>query len=170
MQTGAAAAAAAGAASQDHLIGYMPLDRGDKWHIDCHAKTATGYDPAIIRVLDLKPDSSGLEYREMPIAMLESHSVEVMGPMFQSNPHKLKSHCVVRHGIIELKDFPNLMDFLDDSSGLLDLMKRWFSESEIAKYLEGVVLHLENGAMFKIHRHHLDIPWKDALPLEDIKL
>jgi hypothetical protein len=76
----------------------------------------------------------------------------------------------VRHGIIELKDFPNLIDFLDDSSDLLDLIKRWFSETETAKYLEGVVLHLENGAMFKIHRHHLDIPWKDALPLENINL
>jgi hypothetical protein len=42
----------------------------------------------------------------------------------------------------------------------------------LQKYLEGVVLHLENGTMFKIHRHHLDLEWSvDKIPpLDEIVL
>lgn len=171
-----------------HLIGFMPLDKGDKWHLDCHVKTPTGYDMKMINVLDLNDARTGLVYKQVAVESLDSHTIEVMGPKFQSNPHHLKMHCIMRHGLIELSEFPDLGEFLTgegqaDAIGselsdskctgdALSAFKHWFTHSPQGPYLEGVVLHFENGQMFKIHRHHLDLEWSaDAtLPLDQIPL
>lgn len=175
-----------------HLIGFMPLDKGDKWHIDCHAQTSTGYNMQMVNALELNGTNTGLCYKQIPVATLDGHSVEVMGPKFQSNPHHLKMHCVMRHGLIELRDFPDLTVYATtanpaessektdteskescaDVPDALSAIKHWFAHSAQGPYLEGVVLHLENGQMFKIHRHHLDLEWGPdvALPLDQIPL
>lgn len=178
-----------------HLIGFMPLDKGDKWHIDCHVKTATGYCMDMINLLDLNDDKTGLEYKQVPVTSLDNHSVEVMGPKFQTNPHHLSMHCVMRHGLIELRDFPDLTEYANSESEAKNVeedettytgtgtrsgtqpdprsaIKNWFIHSPQGKFLEGVVLHLENGQMFKIHRHHLDLEWTadGTPPLDQIPL
>ena len=160
-----------------HLIGFMPLDKGDKWHIDCHVQTQDGYDMNLVNILDLNDTMTGLCYKQVPIQSLDGHSVEVMGPRFQANPHQLKMHCVIRHGLIELRGFPDLSLFATETDEMkeydtdpLRSIKEWFTHSPQGPYLEGVVLHFENGHMFKIHRHHLDLEWSKALPLEQIRL
>lgn len=171
-----------------HLIGFMPLDKGDKWHLDCHSKHdgkrddkghEGAYDMDTVNALDLNDTKTGLVYKQIPIHDLNGHSVEVMGPKFQSNPHHLKMHCVMRHGLLELSNFPDLSVYASESKeavetkqDALSAIKHWFAHSAQGPYLEGVVLHLENGEMFKIHRHHLDLEWSadTTLPLDQIQL
>ena len=176
-----------GSEKPGHQIGFMPLEPGDTWYLDCHPyimiesevpdkkdpsrirKLQTKkYDMTMIRMLDI--DTSGhLCYIYVPISSLNGHTVEVMGPKFQTNPHKLKEHCAMCHGLIVVKDFPDLST---PRESLLHEIKHWFDTNPQGSYLEGVVVHLENGKMFKLHKHHLDMKWNiDEIPsLEDIPL
>ena len=152
-----------------HLIGIMPLDNGDKWHLDCYVKNPdTTLNMDKINIIDLNEEQNGLIYKEVDTASLNGQSIEIMGPRFQKNPHKLKMHCAMRHGLVQIKDFPNLIDNAD----ILQDIKNWFSTSEHGPFAEGIVLHLDDGSMFKLHRHHLDMKWDvdSILPLDTIKL
>uniref|UniRef100_UPI0035F21D13 RNA ligase1 n=1 Tax=Yasminevirus sp. GU-2018 TaxID=2420051 RepID=UPI0035F21D13 len=164
-----------------HLIGFMDLEKGDKWHYDCHVKdpsSPSGLD--INKVLCITTNKAGdaLVYEEVNIADLNGHTVELMGPKFQSNPHGLKAHCLMRHGTVKLTDFPDLRDYVSvdgaeplKENALADI-RNWFLNSKQGPHLEGVVLHLDNGEMYKLHRHHLDLEWsaKSARPLDQIPL
>lgn len=166
-----------------HLLGFLPTILtcpDDKWFVDCHPKTdGVNYNTSKVMVLVLNSDTrSSLEYKEIDITELEGHTVELMGPKIQKNPHKLKMHCVMKHGLITLKKFPDLKKYLDSSSptgttsSLMEDLKMWFTNDEQGKYFEGVVLHFTNGKMFKLHRNHLDLIWdaNSTLALDQIKL
>ena len=165
-----------------HLVGFMPLESGDRWHIDCHVKnTEKTYHMDKVNLLDLNENKTKLVYVEKKLSDLNGMSVEVMGPKFQGNPHHLKQQCVMRHGILEIKSFPDLARFVDEKTQetspfrpclALEAVKQWFAENEQAAFLEGIVLHFENGVMFKIHRNHLDLKWSvdEIKPLEEFRL
>jgi hypothetical protein len=166
----------------NHLIGFMPLEKGDKWHYDCHVTPdnsdgkgeAQNYDLTRIRVLKLNADKTALEYVVMSIEDLEGKSVEVMGPKFQGNPHGLTKHCIMIHGEVPLDSFPDMSKFVEehDQIDVLGAMKDWFAKDATAQLIEGVVIHFESGELFKVHRHHLDIEWdkSNIASLEDIRL
>lgn len=147
-----------------HLIGIMPLEKGDTWHHDCYVKDSNMNK---IMILDLNETHTGLEYKEVDTASLNGQSIEIMGPKFQKNLHGLKMHCAMRHGLISISDFPDLNEV-----NILQSMKDWFSNSPLGAYSEGVVLHLDDGTLFKLHRHHLDMVWDASKvpPLDQIKL
>lgn len=86
------------------LLGFMPLDKNDKWHLDCHQRSPDKktHDYSSVNVLDTNYEGSGLIYRVVKTDSLNGCSVEVIGPKFQSNPHKVKMHCVIKHGLIEV--------------------------------------------------------------------
>lgn len=167
---------------KDHMIGFLSTVvtcPDDKWFIDCHPKTdGVNRDTSRIMSLCLNTDGSGLEYRNVDISSLNNKTVEVMGPMVQSNKHKLKMHCVMEHGLLTLKNFPDLKRHIDLNSpngtgeNLLTDLKNWFLTNEQGRYFEGIVLHFENGKMFKLHRNHLDLKWdsNSTLALDQIKL
>ena len=151
-----------------HMIGYMPIEKSDKWHYDCFAKNDDGtLDLTRVHILNRKDNH--LIYEVANIRDLEGKSIEVMGPKFQGNPHKLDRHVVMVHGELELKTYPSL-----DSTNLLELSKKWFVEGECGKFLEGVVVHFGNNTnkMFKVHRHHLDMSWNpdETEPLHNIRI
>jgi hypothetical protein len=159
---------------EGHLIGFMPLEKGDKWHYDCHVKIdSKNYDMTKIKVIDINPDGSGLIITNVDIATMEGNSVEVMGPKWLSNPHHLTEQCIMRHGLIVISDFPDLSEYAkDDKLDVLSAIKNWFTTNPKGNYIEGVVIHFENGMMFKIHKHHLDLEWnpEKVLPLMEISL
>ncbi len=83
--------------------------------------------------------------------------------------------------LIVLRSFPDLSQYLEITTeknditlqtkpGLLDAIKKWFAEDPMGQFLEGVVIHIENGHMFKLHRNHLDMPLspKTVRPLDQI--
>lgn len=156
--------------SGGHLIGYMPIDKNDKWHLDCYSKKDGLIDTSKVRCL--KASNNRLEIVEVDTTSLNDRSVEVIGEKFQANPHKIKGHCVVEHGLIELKDFPDVVSYIrTEKSGLFDDIKDWFN-SEQGAFVEGVVLHLDNGSMYKLHLHHLNLTWTPSTvsPLIELKL
>ena len=98
-------------------------------------------------------------------------------------PDKLREffHCVIPHGeiVIPKEQFPDLVSAVTGqttettettetalgTSSILDEIKNWFLTSKIGPFLEGIVIHFENGQMFKLHREHLGLPWT-KLPKE----
>lgn len=160
-----------------HKIGFMPLEKGDKWHLDCHVKLPdNSYDMSKVVMLILNADKTGLEYNDVDIASLEGMTVEVIGPKWQNNIHKVSRHCIISHGLIELKSFPDCRKYANgsDENGqtALQAFRYWFKNDQIAPFIEGVVIHFATGELFKIHRDHLALTWnaKVSLPLEEIKL
>ena len=151
-----------GSNKSDHLIGYMPLEEGDKWFHDCYGTNNN------VKIITLNEEKNGLCYKEVDISTLDGQSVEIIGPKFQNNPHQLKMNCLMPHGLIYLNDFPEIKENQDN----LEIIKEWFRNSSISTYLEGVVLHLENGNMYKLHRHHLNMEWikENIKPIELIQL
>jgi len=132
-----------------HNVGFMPLEKCDIWHIDCFIdKERTN-----INIL-AHGNSNNLVYKTININELNNKTVEIVGPKFNGNPHKLEKHAVVEHGLFEIGSFPKLTD-----TDLYNGIKEWFQTSSIGKLIEGVVIHFESGDMFKLHRHHLRLPW-----------
>lgn len=156
-----------------HLIGAMPLEKGDTWHLDCYAKNPDkSLNMDRMMILDLNDNQDGLVYKEVDTTSLKGQSIEIMGPKWQKNPHGLTIHCAMRHGLIQANGFPNLMKYVNDTSlDLLQDIKNWFNTSDHGSFSEGVVVHLDDGTMFKLHRHHLDMKWDGSkTPLHQIKL
>jgi hypothetical protein len=88
-----------------------------------------------------------------PISLnkLKNQSVELVGPKIQGNPHGLLKHCFIKHGLIGLNNFPKDMEF--------SKVKSLFENDENMAFFEGIVVHFKTGEMFKIHKHHMDLPW-----------
>jgi hypothetical protein len=155
-----------------HLIGFMPLDAGDKWHLECYVKKSDGsINTDRIMTLTSNDDCTGLIYKEIDTSSLNGCSIEVVGPNWNKNPHGIKIHCVMRHGEIILDNFPDLTKYINPnidikmqtdqtvSLNLLQDIKDWFHTNDQGSFLEGVVLHFDNGLMYKLHRHHLSMKW-----------
>lgn len=143
-----------------HLIGFMPLETGDTWHFDCYVKNVDGsINTDRIMMMSLNDSCDGVKYEEIDTNTLNNCSIEVLGPKWNCNPHGLKIHCVMRHGEILLNNFP---DLTKDTTNLLQNIKEWFLTNEQGSFLEGVVLHFDNGSMFKLHRHHLSMKWGNS--------
>lgn len=172
----------------DHNIGFMPLEeknKDDQWFFEAYPLDTDGKHimtkiTALVPVLEKQTDGlyiTHMEYKDIDINTLENQSVEFMGPKINGNPHKLQKHCIVPHGCIELKSFPDLTQFIDEETlqtkpGALDAIKKWFNDDPLAPFAEGVVIHLpESGRLYKLHRHHLDMPWdhESTIPLDQIR-
>lgn len=129
-----------------HRIGFMEADHEceDKWHLD-----TMNEDKTEIRVMAFNDGKVSIETR--PIEELNGMTVELVGPKVQGNPHKLKEHCVIPHGLFSLTGYPEDFD--------LSRFREWFRYDPVTKYFEGIVIHFDNGSSFKIHRHHLNMKW-----------
>ena len=132
-----------------HLIGFMPLEKGDKWHLDTLSP-----DKKSIRTLIYNGYETEIE--EVPLKKLEGLSVEVMGPKWQKNPHKLDEHLIIVHGTFHLKSYPKDFNF--------EKLKEWFLNDKQCEFFEGIVVHFSKGNIYKLHRHHLDIPVNGGYP------
>ncbi|KAJ8299421.1 hypothetical protein KUTeg_023481 [Tegillarca granosa] len=63
-------------------------------------------------------------------------------------------HFLVVHGSIPV-DKPPLLQ--------IDAMKEWFQLTQCGK-VEGIVWHCQTGALYKLHRHHIKLPWPITEP------
>lgn len=132
-----------------HRIGFMPVNltnKEDKWFKEALVITDK---TVMIKVLIIENGVTII--KNIPLENLEGQTVEFVGPKIQGDPHKIGVHCVIPHGIFELDGFPQDFNF--------DEFVTWFKTNKKTKFFEGVVIHFEDGQLFKIHRHHLDIPW-----------
>lgn len=76
----------------------------------------------------------------------ENGTYELVGPHFASNPYKLESDALWKHGSTIIKDAPRTY------AGLKEYLK--------IHYIEGIVFYRGNGEMCKIKRSDFGFPWK----------
>lgn len=155
-----------------HEIGFMDLEKGDKWFFDVFESDGTGTDkighPLLAgtpstKVRCIEMESGKLRYVYRELSDLNEKTFELVGPKLQNNPHRFDKHCLIEHGLLRLSSFPRI------ESGCLENIKNWMQDDQIGKSIEGVVLHLSNGQLYKIHRHHLDMEWKAESGLMELQ-
>lgn len=172
-----------GVQTETHGVGYMPLESGDTWFFDVFERDSETPDavdeigfPLVngerstrVRVLEVK--DSKLQYRFADLSELSGKSFELLGPKIQCNSHGLEYHALMEHGEIICKTYPDISSNTGES--LLEEIREWHRMDPLGQAIEGVVLHFENGKMFKLHRHHLDMPWghqsvEDVTPITNL--
>ena len=168
--------AASGASREDatpddigHIVGWVPVDpslRQHLWHLSAvNLNDGTGlflYDGCRKQ----EGNSTGASM-ELQVDDLQKHcgkTFELIGTHVNANPYKLgckKSpiHMLVQHGEFKMA-FPMTSEKWSHES-----LKAWF-DGEVDGMVEGVVWHAQDGKMFKLHRHHLDLKW----PLNDLRM
>ena len=147
-----------------HIVGWVPVDpslRQHLWHL-----SAVNLNEGI--GLFLYDQDGSQEPIRMKVDRLENHSgktFELIGTHVNGNPYKLgckKSpiHVLVQHGEFTIDSFPGIENGFSHSK-----LETWFNE-ERDGHLEGVVWHADDGRMFKLHRHHLNLKW----PVDDLRM
>jgi hypothetical protein len=132
-----------------HIIGFRPLDRGDKWHFK-------PIDGPNCRFLEYDAVRKEFFYVMRPIADFNGYTAELVGPSVNGNKHKLTENAYIIHGSVVV-DAP------------------WHCRAELQAWLagegkiyEGIVIHdVGNNTLAKCHRGHLggSNTWKAAVPL-----
>ncbi|XP_075994466.1 RNA ligase 1 [Genypterus blacodes] len=139
-----------------HIPGWVPVEKDNRqycWH-------ASVVDQDLGLALVLRPcadDGDTLEIVAVPLAELVEQTLELIGTNINGNPYGLGSkkepvHCLVSHGVIRIRN-PPPVDFQQ--------LCAWLQESPEGR-VEGVVWHCSDGALFKIHRHHLELRWPEG--------
>ncbi|KAI5105533.1 hypothetical protein C0J45_5205 [Silurus meridionalis] len=149
-----------------HIPGWVPVEDFNKqycWHasvVDYRARAA----------LVLRPNSEDedlLEIACVPLTELMEQTLELIGTNVNGNPYGLGSkknplHLLVPHGILRVRNAP-VVEY--------NQLRSWFRESAEGR-VEGIVWHCNDGALVKVHRHHLGLKWPDgdtflnSLPVE----
>ena len=132
-----------------HIIGFRPLDRGDKWHFK-------PIDGPNCRFLEYDAEAKQFFYKVRPIADFDGHTAELVGPSVNGNKHKLMENAYVIHGSV----------VVDAPWQCRDGLAAWLAGE--GRIYEGVVVHdVEGGTLAKCHRGHLGgaQSWKGAVPL-----
>lgn len=163
-----------GVQTDSHGVGYMPLEKGDTWFFDVFERDVNpdevdaighplinGKKSTRVRVVKFK--DSKLVYEYVDLSDLNGKSFELLGPKIQSNPHGLKFHALMEHGLIECKTYPLISTNVVDFADLLQQIKEFHNTDPLGIVIEGTVLHFKNGKMFKLHRHHLDLEWSSNI-------
>ncbi|XP_002130306.2 RNA ligase 1-like [Ciona intestinalis] len=129
-----------------HVPGWVPISSDARQY--CWHHNVIMDDRALV----LLRNTDGLVVTTLPLSRLAGKTFELIGTNINGNPYGLGSktspfHILVQHGSLQITNPPRL-DY--------DVIKDWFSTSGT---IEGIVWHCDDGRMFKIHRHHLNLPW-----------
>ena len=139
-----------------HIFGWVPVDPKSRTHV-WHASTV---DLEVGLALVIRPiegkhvEEHCLEITIVPLKDLQGSTLELIGTNVNANPYKLGSkehpvHFLVQHGSIPLDP----TQVIPDKKALLE----WFAKPE--GQVEGIVWQCKNGQLFKVHRHHVNLPW-----------
>ncbi|ELT87748.1 hypothetical protein CAPTEDRAFT_162470 [Capitella teleta] len=137
-----------------HMPGWLPLAATARqycWHLD-----TVQLDAGLCLLLEQKEDQL-LEVRVERLDSLKDCTLELIGTNVNGNPYLIGSkaaplHILVQHGSIAVSRAP---------SPEYDALVKWFNEDSDSA-VEGLVWRCANGMLYKVHRHHLQLPW----PLE----
>lgn len=124
-----------------HLIGFRPLNTGDKWHRD--ALKDNGTSGLFIQ----RGEDGNFIYATHPLSDFENVTVELVGPKLNGNKHGLEKHALIVHGSIDVTES------IGDRWKTHETMTEWLT-TDGAKY-EGVVIHMSDGSCYKTHRGHV---------------
>lgn len=142
-----------------HTPGWLPVDKQSRqycWHLQ-----GVDLDSGKILVLrNSRSEDPHLEIAMVSISDYDGCTMELIGTNINGNPYKLGSkdkpiHLFVPHGEIGFQFKPPIS---------MTELGEWFETAE--GQVEGIVWQMDNGEMFKCHRHHLGLKW----PVENLKL
>ncbi|XP_025087598.1 uncharacterized protein C12orf29 homolog isoform X3 [Pomacea canaliculata] len=147
--------------SLGHTPGWVPVERKSRqycWHL-----SAVDLDLGLGMVLCMKENNDKeLVIRCVPLSQLCGKTCELIGTNVNGNPYGLGTkqnplHVLVVHGSIPLSC---------PSPLVARELHQWFEseDPESGNRVEGVVWHCPSGSLFKLHRHHLNLPWPVDLP------
>ncbi|XP_002156396.2 RNA ligase 1 isoform X1 [Hydra vulgaris] len=139
-------------AENGHLVGWVPVDpsvRTHLWHL-----SAVDLIGGFFLCLNENAEDESLIAR---IALLDDYlgaTFELIGTKVNGNPYDIGTsnfpvHFYVQHGELSLKNPPEISK---------KELSNWFVQQKDG-LVEGIVWHGPDGNMFKIHRHHLGLPW-----------
>ncbi|KAH9500561.1 hypothetical protein Btru_072281 [Bulinus truncatus] len=137
-----------------HTPGWIPVQincRQQCWHL-----SAVDLELGLALVLSQRPgDPSCLLLEFHSLSSLCGQTFELIGTNINGNPYNLGTkrcpvHILVPHGNITV-ECPTPSDF--------DCLFQWFESGSLESLIEGIVWHCDNGALYKLHRHHLNMKW-----------
>ncbi|KAK3103859.1 hypothetical protein FSP39_022479 [Pinctada imbricata] len=143
--------------SNGHIPGWVPVDpksRQHLWHL-----SAVDLTSGLALILREESEAeSNLLIELVPLSQLVGCTLELIGTNVNANPYGLGNkksplHVLVVHGCISLKEPPPQE---------LEAIREWFQTNQNG-CVEGIVWHCNNRSLYKLHRHHLNLPW----PLKD---
>lgn len=136
-----------------HIPGWVPVDPNSRQH--CWHLTAVDLTYSIGLVLREKTDEGReLQVDLVNLSELLGTTAELIGTHINANPYGIGNkatpiHLLVVHGSIKA----NLPSELH-----LDEVRTWFEGTDGGR-MEGVVWHCSSGSLYKLHRHHVNLPW-----------
>ncbi|XP_061171835.1 RNA ligase 1-like [Saccostrea echinata] len=144
-----------------HIPGWVPLEKKSRQY--CWHESAVDLDRGLgLFLMQKEGCPQCLQIQALPLRSALGHTAELIGTHINGNAYSIGSkrnplHFLVIHGSIPLSDPPEIS---------LTEIQNWFSSTQEG-LVEGVVWHCQNGKLFKIHRHHLNLPWplKDTTPI-----
>ncbi|XP_033752428.1 uncharacterized protein C12orf29 homolog [Pecten maximus] len=141
-----------------HIPGWVPVDLSSRQH--CWHLTAVDLTHSIGLVLREKTDEGReLQVELVNLSELIGTTAELIGTHINANPYGIGNkatplHLMVLHGSIRAKVPAGLH---------LDEVRSWFEGTDSGR-MEGVVWHCESGSLYKLHRHHINLPWPVSDP------
>ncbi|XP_060068287.1 RNA ligase 1-like [Ylistrum balloti] len=140
-----------------HIPGWVPVDPKSRQH--CWHLTAVDLTHSIGLVLREKTDEGRkLQVDLVNLSELLGKTAELIGTHVNGNPYGIGNkatplHLMVLHGSIKATVPCGLH---------LEEVRAWLEGNNSGR-MEGVVWHCESGSLYKLHRHHVNLPW----PMKD---
>ncbi|KAL8624762.1 hypothetical protein ACOMHN_002457 [Nucella lapillus] len=145
---------------QGHTPGWVPVEKKSRqycWHL-----TSVDLESGLGLVLCSGETSGELVVKCRPLSELCGKTCELIGTNVNGNPYGLGSkqtpvHLLVVHGSLSVT-CPSPVH----SAAL----HTWLGgeDGEGGSKVEGVVWHCPSEALYKLHRHHLNLPWPISQP------
>lgn len=144
-----------------HTPGWVPLEKHSRqycWHL-----ASVDLDGGLGLVLRASKDTSTLIVECTPLSQLCGKTCELIGTNINGNAYDIGSkqeplHLLVVHGSLSVI-CPSPLDE--------PALRHWFeADKEISNNrVEGIVWHCPSGKLYKLHRHHLNLPWPVKNPV-----
>ncbi|XP_076471287.1 RNA ligase 1-like [Babylonia areolata] len=145
-----------------HTPGWVPVETNSRqycWHL-----SSVNLDLGIGLVLCRGDDGRELVIKCQPLSELCGKTCELIGTNINGNPYGVGNKRTPLHLLVVHGSLPVTCPSPAQSGAL----HRWLSKEEEeeepetdsdSNKVEGVVWHCPSGALFKLHRHHLNLPW-----------
>ncbi|OWF52570.1 uncharacterized protein C12orf29 homolog [Mizuhopecten yessoensis] len=141
-----------------HIPGWVPVDLKSRQH--CWHLTAVDLAHNIGLVLREKTDEGReLQVDLVNLSELMGKTAELIGTHINANPYGIGNkatplHLMVLHGSVRAA-VPRGVH--------LEEVRAWLEGNERGR-VEGLVWHCGPGSLYKLHRHHVNLPWPISDP------
>lgn len=141
--------------SHGHTPGWVPVERNSRqycWHL-----ASVHLDKGLGLVLRPSEDNTALVVECAPLSQLCGKTCELIGTNVNGNPYGLGSKQDPLHFLVVHGSFPVICPSPLNGPALREWLEG--ERDDGSNVVEGIVWHCPSGRLFKLHRHHLNLPW-----------